>query len=545
MSAIVVSELEYAPPGADSLFFGLNFRVGSGQHAALVGENGVGKSTLLRILAGRIEDAEGALNVASDLLYMSQDVGLDEGHTVWEMLLALAPEHLRLVGEVIRAAEERLETGDTEAGVDLAMAFEDWGRLGGYALEARWDVSARAITGRSLDDLAGLTSSQLSGGERKRIVLDYLFASDASTLLMDEPDNYLDIPAKQELEQRIRDSRKTILMVSHDRDLLSNAADMIITLEPTCSWVFGGSYAGYSEAREQRQKQFGDALRQWHDEERRLYRHYRLMKQRAAVNYKNAPKGDAAENRWKRFVAVGSPPAPPSDQNVVVRLRGERSGRKVVSVDGLAVRGVLRPISLEITYGERVAIVGPNGTGKTTFLRGLLGLQTVDEGAVRLGANVSPGYFSQFNIRSDFGQAPLIRIVSDIVGGREQSMKALARYGLQNSANRGYDTLSGGQKARFEILVLELNGHNLLLLDEPTDNLDVDSSEALEDALEEFNGTVIAVSHDRAFLRKLERFIMINGAGCSYEMPDYESTVKALMDGSSPETVKMARRLHA
>jgi ATPase subunit of ABC transporter with duplicated ATPase domains len=367
----------------------------------------------------------------------------------------------------------------------------------------------------------------LSGGERKRLVLEQLFTSDAQVLLLDEPDNFLDIPAKRWLEQLIATAKKTVLFISHDRDLLSAAAKSIVTLEGHGAWVHPGSYTSYPEARRKRQEALGDALQRWKDEEKRLRELVRTFKERAKYSSDWAKRASAMETRWKRF-AADPPPPPVSDQHIKVRMKGGDSARRVVDLRKVGIDGLVKPVTEEIHFGERVGLVGPNGTGKTHLIRVLAGEAQPTQGELVLGPRVSPGLFTQLNARPDFRERVVLDIVSDRVRSLDLAMGALARYGLAEAARRRYEQMSGGQKARLEILCLELEGHNLLLLDEPTDNLDIDSSEALERALDGFEGTVVAVSHDRAFLRGLDRFLLLDETGAVTVLPDPDSALVAL-----------------
>jgi ATPase subunit of ABC transporter with duplicated ATPase domains len=543
VSSIVVSELEYAPPGADSLFFDVSFGVAPGEHAALVGANGVGKSTILRILSGVIDADEGEFSLGGNVLTMTQDVGMARPtDTLREMLVEVAPLALRDAGRAMISAEKAMLDGSDD-GMMFAEAITHWGDMGGYELESQWAAAARRSVKTLVEDFSTRLVSELSGGERKRLVLDLLLNSGAAVLLLDEPENYLDIPTRVWLEEQIKACKSTILMVSHDRTLLERVATKIIVIEGSGCWVHGGSYATFPDARAKRQELLGDALKRWNDEERRLFHHMKIMKTRAAQNFKNATKANAAETRWEKFVAIGPPPPPVPDQQIYVSLRGADSARRVVKLDDVSVGDLFFPFSDEVHFGERLGLIGPNGTGKSHLLGALVGTAEEVVGTIQFGPRTSVGMFNQVNDRPDFRGKQCLDIVRQRVFDDEKSMKALARYGLVNNARQEFQTLSGGQKARLEILCLELEGHNVLLLDEPTDNLDIESSEALEQALDSFQGTVIAVSHDRTFLARFDRFVMINDDGEVYTLPDYETAMIALADPAHLSNVRLAKKL--
>ena len=543
VSSIVVSELAYAPPGADQLFFDVSFGVAPGEHAAIVGANGVGKSTILKILSDVYEADEGEFTVGGTMLSMTQDVGMSRpDDTLREMLIEVAPKQLRDAGRALVAAERALADG-TDDGMGYAEALGTWGDLGGYELEAQWAAAAQRSVKTPVDDFSIRKVAELSGGERKRLVLDLLLTSGVDVLLLDEPDNYLDIPTRGWLEDQIRSCKSTILMVSHDRALLERVATKIVVIEGSGCWVHGGSYATFPEARAKRQEQLGDDLKRWETEERRLFHHMKIMKTRAAQNFKNATKANAAETRWEKFVAAGPPPPPVPDQQIHVRFQGSDSARRVVKFESVAVDDLFLPFSDEIHFGERVGLIGPNGTGKTHLLNALNGKSEGLVGDITYGPRTSVGMFTQINDRPEFAGRTCIDIVRDKLVDEEKSMRSLARYGLRNQARQEFQTLSGGQKARLEILGLELDGHNVLLLDEPTDNLDIESSEALETALDGFEGTVIAVSHDRTFLERFDRYVMITDEGEVYALPDFEVAMQGLAEPSKLASVRLAKPL--
>ena len=545
MSSISVSELAYSPPGAEQLFFDVSFGVAPGEHAAIVGPNGVGKSTILKILTGQYEADDGEFSIGGNFLQMTQDVGMSKpDDALRDMLIEVAPTALREAGKKLFAAEKAMMTGEDD-GMAYAEALGDWGDLGGYELETQWAAAAQRSVKTPVTDFATRLVGQLSGGERKRLVLDLLLNSGADVLFLDEPDNYLDIPTRGWLEEQIRACKSTILMVSHDRTLLERVATKIIAVEGSGAWVHGGSYATWPEARQKRQELLGDDLKRWNDEERRLFHHMKIMKQRAAQNFKNATKANGAETRWEKFVKAGPPPPPAPDQQIYVRFTGADSARRVIKFEQVAVDDLFQPFSDEIHFGERVGLIGPNGTGKTHLLNALNGKTNGLIGNITFGPRTSVGMFNQVNDRPEFQGRQCVDIVRDKLIDEQKSMGALARYGLRNNAKQEFQTLSGGQKARLEILGLELAGHNVLLLDEPTDNLDIESSEALEMALEGFEGTVLAVSHDRTFLTRFSRFIMITDDGEVYELPDFDIALAGLQAPNQLATLRLAKPLIA
>jgi ATPase subunit of ABC transporter with duplicated ATPase domains len=382
-------------------------------------------------------------------------------------------------------------------------------------------------------------ASTLSGGEQKRLVLEALFAGPDDLLLLDEPDNYLDVPGKRWLEDMLSASRKTVFFISHDRELLNNAAQRIVTLEPgingASAWIHGGGFASYVEARAERNARFEELRKRWDEEHAKLKELVTMYKTKAAFRSDMANRYHAAQTRLEKFLAAGPPEALPVEQNVRMRLRGGRTGKRAVVAEKLELTGLMKPFSTEIWFGDRVAVLGSNGSGKSHFLR-LLALGGTDperehlpvsdvviapvphEGTVRLGARVRPGYFAQTHSRPDLAGRTLLEILhrgDEHRSGlaREAAAGALDGYGLAGQSEQKYESLSGGQQARFQVLLLQLSGATLLLLDEPTDNLDLHSGEALERAIDAFEGTVLAVTHDRWFAKSFDRFLVFGSDG--------------------------------
>jgi ATPase subunit of ABC transporter with duplicated ATPase domains len=529
--AIVVSDLEYVHPGGTLLFSNVSFRIGEREHAALVGVNGVGKTTLFRLITRELQPSQGAIQIDGRLQFMPQQIGrMYAGATIRELLAEVSGEPFRKAALDLIKAERAMATDYSDAtGEAYAEAIAHWGEVGGYQQEGVWDRVTSLVLGQSLDEAADRPVAQLSGGEQKRLALEMLVASDAENVLLDEPDNFLDIAGKRWLERKLNELNKTILIISHDRELLTRAARKIVTLEGYGAWVHGESFATYSDARTARQERLEDALQRWNDEERRLYRHMKIMKQRAAVNDGNAAAADAAETRWKKFVAAGPPDAPVRNQRIHMRLRGGDSGRKVLECESLRLAGVVNPFDATIMFGERVAVVGPNGSGKSHFLRLLAGEPIEHAGTFRLGARIVVGFFSQLHDHPEWTGKTILDILAAAAHlTYPKSMALLARYEIQGCAEQKFETLSGGQQARLQVLLLEQAGANLLLLDEPTDNLDLDSSESLEHALEEFRGTVVGVTHDRWFMRTFDRFLYFDHQGDVSEALDIDTILPVL-----------------
>lgn len=527
--AINVTEAAFGYPGGDTLFFDVSFKVDTGTTVGLVGDNASGKSTLLKIIAGELEPEDGSVRVDGDVRLMPQTIGqVDDPVTVREFLAGLGTPRQRAAAAGLAAAEEANRAAPSEAtGLRLTAAHHEWAAVHGYEVEALWDSATTRVMRLPMGRAGDRPITTLSGGERKRLALEMLLDCDADVLLLDEPDNFLDIPSKRWLEERLRTSDKTILVISHDRELLSRAVSRIVTIEGSGSWVHGGSFGDYHEARRARNARLGNAQERWKGEERRLYRHFKILKQRASVSDANASRAAAAESRWERFVAAGPPPAPPPEQRVKMRLRGADSGRRVVRCADLALDGLTDPFSVDVFFGDRVAVVGPNGSGKSHFVRLIGGEPVGHRGVWKLGARVQPGLFVQTNERPEFLGKTAASAIAGHAGTEEAVMRSLGRYGLQRAAHQPYETLSGGQQARLQVLALELAGVNLLLLDEPTDNLDLVSAEALQEALAGFTGTVIAVTHDRWFMRSFDRYLAFGLDGSVVEALDCEAAIAA------------------
>jgi ATPase subunit of ABC transporter with duplicated ATPase domains len=520
MGHVEAAHLSHALSDGRALLDDASFRVGDGVVAALVGPNGAGKTTLLRLVTGDLTPQTGTVSSSGGLGVMRQFIGgIQDETTVRDLLLSVAPARVRAAAERLDAAElVMMERDDEPAQLRYATALAEWGDAGGYEAEVHFDACCIAAIGISYDRCQWREVRTLSGGEQKRLVLESLLRGKDEVLLLDEPDNYLDVPGKIWLEQQLAATQKTVLLVSHDRELLAACAERIITVEDRHVWVHGGGFASYAEARRDRNERLDELRRRWDEEHEKLKDLVRMYRQKASYNSDMASRLQAAVTRLAKFEEAGPPELAPRDQNVKIRLRGGRTGKRAVICEGLELTGLMRPFDLEVWYSERVAVLGSNGSGKSHFLRLLAGEEVAHQGVARLGARVVPGMFAQTHARPDLAaRTPLEILMTEHAMLINEAMSALARYELQVCARQPFGTLSGGQQARLQILLLELAGSTLLLLDEPTDNLDLASAEALQQGLESYSGTVLAVTHDRWFARSFDRFLVFGADGGVYE----------------------------
>ncbi|MCY0946686.1 ABC-F family ATP-binding cassette domain-containing protein [Streptomyces antarcticus] len=521
MGHVEAAHLEYCLPDGRVLLGDASFRVGEGAVVALVGANGAGKTTLLRLISGELKAHAGTVTTGGGVGVMPQFIGsVRDERTVRDLLVSVAQPRIREAAGAVDAAERLIMTADDEAAqMAYAQALSDWAEARGYEAETVWDMCTTAALGIPYEQAQWRGLRTLSGGEQKRLVLEALLRGPDEVLLLDEPDNYLDVPGKRWLEAQLAETRKTVLFISHDRELLARTAEKIVAVEPSPDgsevWVHGGGFATFHEARRERFARFEELMRRWDEKHAQLKRLVQDMQQYAARSDVMASRYQAAQTRLRKFEEAGRPPRPPREQEIRMRLRGGRTGVRAATVEGLELTGLMRPFDLEVFYGERVAVLGSNGSGKSHFLRLLAGDPSVAHtGAWKLGARVVPGHFAQTHTHPELLGRTLVDILwTEHAEDRGGAMSVLRRYELERQGDQPFDKLSGGQQARFQILLLELAGTTMLLLDEPTDNLDLESAQALQEGLEAYEGTVLAVTHDRWFAQSFDRYLVFGSDG--------------------------------
>jgi ATP-binding cassette subfamily F protein 3 len=494
--------------GASEIFRDITFTVAAGDRWAVVGRNGTGKSTLVRLITGALQPTRGSVARMPGLrvALMDQHRRFPEDQSLWE-IVADAFGDLRTLEASLAQQAANLEHDHSEAAMEkYGRDLERFERDGGYEMASKVDA---ILMGVGFDpELARQTRiGTLSGGERGRVALARQLATPADLLILDEPTNHLDLDTTAWLEQYLASTDRTVICISHDRAFLNAMADHVLHFEGGSAFAYVGSYESFVQQRE----------------ERRLTQQRQFEKQQAKIaaetDYiaRNLAGQNTRQAKGRRKLLARMPRlSAPIGADGVMALRldaGDRSGDRVIEAKGVAVgvpspdgpRTLVRDVQVVLERGEVVALVGPNGAGKSTLIKTLLGEMPPFSGEVRVGPSTTVAYY-----RQDVGHLPLESTIYDAIANerplweRRQVQGHLGRYGFSgDEVQRTVGTLSGGERARVAMALLTLSTNNLLILDEPTNHLDVESIEVLEDAVEEYDGSVLIVSHDRAVLRGL------------------------------------------
>src|SRR6266487_109793 len=519
--------------GGNSVFDEIDLDIFEGERIGLVGENGSGKSTLFRLLAGVETPTEGTIARKRNMTvgYLAQEIDPSQyTKTVFELVEEVSSAFTELVTRVhtIEAQMADPEIADDSEAMNAVLqkygeAQERFEAMGGYMVEHK---ANSVLTGLGIEPHQyQQTVGSLSGGEKKIVNLARILVQTPDLLLLDEPDNHLDMEAKEWLEQYMRDYPGTVMIISHDRHLLDRTVKKIFQLEDGTIDIYHGNYSYYVEERQQRLLQRYEYYKNQKDEIKRLEASLIQLREWARLNDKFAGRMHSMEKRIERIKEDLAERPVLVRNKIKVNLDPERSGKKVLEVKGLskAVAGriLFEPFDLTILYGERAGIVGANGSGKTTLLKTLLDIAPSDKGTMKIGASVVAGYYSQEQETLPFESTPIdfVRRLKKMTESQAIAVlhRLLFSYRDMHTTIRN---LSGGEKSRLQIARLMLTDANFLLLDEPTNNLDIPSIEVLEEALEQFEGTILTVSHDRYFLDKIAtKIVAIDDDSCVRTYP--------------------------
>ena len=540
--------------GANTLFTDITFTAAKGDRWGIIGRNGTGKTTLFRLITGEQEPTSGTIarqpGLRVSLLEQHRDFG--SAATVWE---AAAGQFADLLALEKSLAEQSVKIGELgEASTPAMLArydrdLEKFDREGGYTFAPRVDA---VLHGLGFDPVEARNRplAHLSGGERGRLGVARQLVSPADVLLLDEPTNHLDLDTTLWLEEYLRTSDKTVLLISHDRAFLANVVDHVLHFEGNSAFAYTGGYASFVEQREQQRLTQQRAF----DKQQKFIANQEDYVRRNLAG-QNSKQAKGRRKRLERLPRLSSPIG--SDGTMALRLNsGERGGDQVITADhasiGVADRVLIENFNTVLKRGDTVGFIGPNGAGKSTFLRTLLGENEVMAGELKLGGSITAAYY-----RQDLGQVPMNKTMYDVIADlrplweRRQVQSHLARFGFSgDEVQRTATTLSGGERARLALAMIVLSRANLLILDEPTNHLDVESIESLEDALQEYDGTILLVSHDRELLRVLvnrvwvlhDRHITDFGGGfAEWEVASEERAHAAAVTAAEEESL---RRVH-
>ena len=483
---------------------GLTFQVDTGERVGLLGPNGCGKTTLLRILTGVMDYDEGDVVIAPGkrMGLISQIPVYPAGYTV-EDVLATAFEPLREMEREMAALAEQMGEGTDPALLarydKLTAAFE---AAGGYETDTKTNKVCNGLT--IPQSMREQLFDKLSGGEKTRVNLARLILEDTDILLLDEPTNHLDLRATEWLEEYLDKFKGTVLTVSHDRYFLDKVVNRIVEIQAGKAEFYSGNYSFYVVEKERR---YEEKLRQYEKEQAKIEQLEKAAEQMRIWAYSGMDKTfKRVKSMEKRIERMRTTDRPTKERKMEVRF-GEREfrGDEVLTIKGLTKsfgeRTLFSNLSLEVAGGERIALLGDNGSGKTTLLKILLGEEEPDAGKVRMGPTVKVGYLPQ-HVHFDHPERNLV----DTLIYEQDCTAQTARNRLAAFKFRGEDVfkpvsaLSGGEQSRLRLCMLMDEKINLLILDEPTNHLDIQSREWIEEAVEEYEGNLLFVSHDRYFI---------------------------------------------
>ncbi|GIN99101.1 ABC transporter ATP-binding protein [Siminovitchia terrae] len=500
--------------GGNSIFENISFEIHEKDRVGLVGRNGSGKTTLFRLLAGEEVPDSGQIHwkKGSEVGYLAQIPAFPSQSTTKDVLETAFLDLLQ-IQEKMKKLEVKM--GKEPSGESLQKLIDDYGNLqdhftlkGGYEIEANIE---KMVNGLNIHDLLDKEFNQLSGGEKTKVGLALILLKEPDFLLLDEPTNHLDLMALEWLGSYLHEYSGTVVVISHDRYFLDEVVTGILDLEDGEIECYPTNFSGFVKEKEER------LLREFHayeEQQKKIKKMKEAIKRlREWANRANPPneglhkRARNMERALERLEKLNRPKLNRKKMDLEMDS-SDRSGKDVLMLTDVSKsfgeQQLFEHVHMHVIYQERAAIVGENGTGKSTLIKLILGQLHADEGKVRIGSNVKIGYLSQ-NIFSDIKDETVIEAFRNEVRVTEgEARHILARflfYGYM--VFRKVSQLSGGERMRLRLAQLMYQDINLLILDEPTNHLDIESREVLEEALENYNGTILAVSHDRYFLNKL------------------------------------------
>ena len=505
--------------GAHEVLRGVSFSLQKGEKMGLVGVNGCGKTTLMRIITGEMEPDGGMVHKNRDLRigYLKQvdDIALTD--TVWGALLRVFEPVIAMEKRLKELESQMEQNADPETAMRLSNEYQ---RL----LERFNEAEGYAYQGEMLGVLSGLglppemherQVGSLSGGERTRLSLAKLLLQKPDIILMDEPTNHLDLEAIEWLQQYLMDYKGSLLLISHDRYFLDHVCTTMGELLGGRMIKFTGNYTEYMR---KRTADFETRMKAYHLQQKEIEREKAIIERYRSFNREKSIK--AAESRQKRLDKIERLEKPVEESHVRFSFDvRRRSGEEALEVKDLCKtfdgQPVFANVSFKLRTGDRVAVIGPNGVGKSTLFKILMNQLTPDKGSVKYGANIDVGYYDQHQQNLNPSNTVLDEVWNSFPTMEQSKVRGALGLFLF-SGDDVYDTvqsLSGGERGRVALTKLMLRKDNLLLLDEPTNHLDMDSREVLEDALQDFPGTILAISHDRYFINRFAGRVMVMDAG--------------------------------
>ncbi|MGS2906076.1 ABC-F family ATP-binding cassette domain-containing protein [Staphylococcus aureus] len=495
----------------ETLFDNIKLTLNSGDTVGLVGRNGEGKTTLLKLLAGLEKPSKGIISWKKNVRigYLNQIPNYENDTSVYQCLKSVFQE-LNTISEQLEAIENKMAE-DKESITTLMSRYGElqtyYEENGGYEIDSK----IRKVTyGLNIDHLLDTEWGNLSGGERTKVGLAQMLIKSTDLLLLDEPTNHLDVKSIEWLTNYIENFEGATVIVSHDRYFLDETANQIMEIDQKMLHVYNGNYSQFVEEREKRLLAEFEAYKTQQKKIKKMKESIKQLRTWAsqakppnAAMYRRAKSMEKALNRIKR---LEKPTLDSKKMNMKLE-EGKRVSNRVIEMENVA-KGydylLFENVNMLIRRGEHVAIIGDNGTGKSTLLKIILGLTSIDEGSIKTANNLKIGYLSQHEFESD-NDDTLLNTIREKVNVTEGE----ARHILANFMFYGKDVfkkvkdLSGGEKIRLRWAQIVNTDYNLLVLDEPTNHLDIDAKETIEDALLDFEGSIITVSHDRYFLNKL------------------------------------------